>query len=145
MITFNVPEGAPTQIIGMGGVNSSTTTYNARWYNGRNVIDLPAHLFILQVKSKNGLKWEQSNPKALRFIADNPGGYGGTPFPDEDSAPASTMPAPIVEPVKVRMKAPSGTTSISFAGEEIRIAADGTLIVTDTVAAELRSHGFLSA
>lgn len=83
MITFIVPEGGPSHIISMGGVNASTTTYITRRHGDRNVIDMPPTVFLQQLKGKNGLLWERLNQKAMRFIAENPGGYCGNPFPDE--------------------------------------------------------------
>jgi hypothetical protein len=145
MITCNVPEGGPTSIEGLRGNNDKEMPiYVARFYNGRNVIDLPALIFVQQLQGGMGLDWQRLNSKAIEFIAAHQDGYYGTPFPDEDFTPPPKAKPPAA-PVMVRLMAPEGVTHFSHAGEEHKVAEGGFITVTDEVAATLRSHGFRDA
>jgi len=142
VITLNVPAGGPSHIVGLGGNNSSTTTYAARQYKGRNVIDLPKPVFFQQLQGQDGLSWQRANPNAIKFCADN-NDYQGTPFPDEGGAlPPPLTPAEPAPVIMRKMRAPAGVSSISHAGQSIEIAADGTVTVAADVADVLISHGF---
>jgi hypothetical protein len=144
VITLNVPAGGPSHIVGIGGNNSSTTTYAARLYKGRNVIDLPKPVFIQQLQGQDGLGWQNANPNAMKFFAEH-GDYQGTPFPDEGSVlPPPTTPAEPAPVVMRKIRAPAGVTNFSHDGVNHEIGKDGTITVPAEVADILTSHGFVA-
>jgi hypothetical protein len=144
MITVFVPEGCAGQIVGA----DSKTTFNPYSANGWTLIDVPRETWVSLMRGPQGLLWSNLNPEIPPYLAANPDFLMGRVFPGEARIAAPPPPPPAATksgPVSVKMRAPEGTTSISYAGKEVKIAKDGTITVPDHVAADLHAHGFRPA
>jgi hypothetical protein len=140
-LTVFVPANEPSTFI------HGNTTYAARMFNGRLVIDLPQMIFREQILlGKQGLAWQRENPEALEWL-----GRNDHLIMSSNAFPGAGRPPPVAPvvveaaPVVVRLIAPEGVSAYSFEGAEHKVGKDGSVTVTDHVASVLRSHGFKDA
>jgi hypothetical protein len=119
--------------------------YHSRMHNGHRVVDVPPSLFQILLGGANGLLFERLNPRSIEWMARMDGSthYGNAAFPDEANPPPIAPVATDAAPIKIKMRAPVGTSSVSHEGASIEIGKDGTVTVDETAADKLRWHGFV--
>ena len=141
MLTVFIPPGEPTTFIVDG------TSYTARMFNGRLVIEMPQRIFRGQLLlGKSGLLWERENPEAMEWLGQSdPFVMSSNAFPGAGRPPAVAPVVVQVAPVMRKLIAPEGITSFSHGGTEHKINKDGSITVDDKVASALRAHGFKDA